>query len=318
MDFIKYFKALFIIKKTKQYIFYRFFCLKRSKISFFEYDKFKSEIPLYSKYNNIGHYGNRCYGNYYALKNVLGKNFVEDSIIEHGIYFGENVLLDDYNDRIPEVIYTFGDYRYEVLKKEKLLSKVKICKVGPYIKYARNFYSANDLIKIKSGLGKTLTVFPVHSSSDSTPVYELDNFIDSINFYSKKFDSILVCLYWVDIINGLHDKFLSLNNVKIVCAGTRNDPFFLGRLKDIIELSDMTMTNAIGTHLGYCVSLSKPLFYYNSSVKWDNSEDLKDSYNHKYYDIFYKENNLFLTEFGKFETTLNINQINLVKYFWGE
>jgi hypothetical protein len=308
----------FRIKIIKQYLFYKYYCLVRSRISFFDYKNFNFEIPLYSKYNNIGHYGNRCYGNYYAIKNKLKEKFIEDSIIEHGIYFGENVLIDDYKDRLPKAIYTYGEYRFNVLKANKILSNLQVIKVGPYIKYAKSFYSPVELKNIKAEQGKTLTIFPVHGSSDSNPSYVPEDFIDSIKFHSVDFDTILVCLYWVDIVNGLHNKFLLIDKVKIVCAGTRNDPYFLGRLKNIIELSDMTMTNAIGTHLGYCVSLNKPLFYYNSNVKWDNSKDLHDVYNKQYYSVFFNENNLFLNEFGDFSTVLNSNQINLVKYFWGE
>jgi hypothetical protein len=315
---IKYLKSFFILKKIKQYLFYKYYCLVRSRISFFDYQNFNFEIPFYSQYNNIGHYGNRCYGNYYALKNAFRENFIEDSIIEHGIYFGENILIDDYKDRLPKVIYTYGDYRFNVLKSHEILSNLQIIKVGPFIKYATSFYSTNELKSIKDKLGKTLTIFPVHSYFDSNPSYVLEGFRDSIKTHSANYDTILVCIYWVDIVNGLHNKFLSLEKVKIVCAGTRNDPYFLGRLKNIIELSDMTMTNAIGTHIGYCVSLNKPLFYYNSNVKWDNSKDLHDGYNKEFYNIFYKENNLFLKEFGDFNTVLTSNQINLVKYYWGE
>ena len=44
----------------------------------------------------------------------------------------------------------------------------------------------------------------------------------------------------------------------MVCAGHAYDPHFLDRLRTLIELSDITLSNNLGTHIGYCVSLGKP------------------------------------------------------------
>ena len=44
----------------------------------------------------------------------------------------------------------------------------------------------------------------------------------------------------------------------VVTAGYIMDPLFLSRLKSIIQLSDLTMSNNVGTHLGYCIYLNKP------------------------------------------------------------
>lgn len=53
----------------------------------------------------------------------------------------------------------------------------------------------------------------------------------------------------------------------IVCSGNRFDPRFLSRQRDLIELSDMAMSNDLGTHIGYIVALNGPHYMFKQKVE---------------------------------------------------
>ena len=57
----------------------------------------------------------------------------------------------------------------------------------------------------------------------------------------------------------------------MVTAGSSNDPSFLSRLRSIIQLGDVGVTNAVGTHIGYCVSLGLPVYFLKMVI--DRSEE---------------------------------------------
>ena len=64
--------------------------------------------------------------------------------------------------------------------------------------------------------------------------------------------------------NGSHKNYEKAG-FKIVCSGYRDDIFFLGRLRSLIAISDLTVSNAIGTHVPYCLTLEKPHILINDS-----------------------------------------------------
>ena len=45
------------------------------------------------------------------------------------------------------------------------------------------------------------------------------------------------------------------------------------RLKSIIKTSDITMANAIGTHLGYCIYLNKPHYLFKQSITHEHTNE---------------------------------------------
>ena len=56
-----------------------------------------------------------------------------------------------------------------------------------------------------------------------------------------------------------HHLDLDFNGKKIVFVGGGNKPhLFLPRLRAIFELSDLTFSNALGTHVGYSIYMGTP------------------------------------------------------------
>lgn len=77
----------------------------------------------------------------------------------------------------------------------------------------------------------------------------------------------LIYLYWKDAVLGKDKEYMD-NGFTIVTAGYQSDFRFLKRLKTFIKLSDFTMSNAVGTHVGYCVVLDKPHYIFSQKISY--------------------------------------------------
>ena len=129
--------------------------------------------------------------------------------------------------------------------------------VGPYIAYVQSALSDHKLKLERKRLGKNLLVFPAHSIRGLKAVYNIKSFCEKIKEISKEYDSVRVCLFWKDVLLGTAEIYQKYG-FEVVTAGHYYDPMFMPRLKSIIETSTMTMSNKLGTHIGYCIYLNKP------------------------------------------------------------
>lgn len=253
--------------------------------------------------------------NFYGINNQIKKyanyNKSIKAPIEHGVYFNNFISDNEWvNSGLPGII-TFGNYRYETLRKS---SEKPIFQIGPYIHYVDNLYNDDELQNIKRKLGKNITVFPTHSIDDDKISYDVNQLCSEIENIKLKFNcnSITICLYWRDIEIGIN-KIYQDKGYKVVCAGHRNNPNFLSNLKSIILLSDITISNGLGTHLGYCLYLKKP----HIIIK-------QDKYRQKVYDNPEKYEKIFISEIEEIENyfieqneIINNKQISIMNKYWG-
>ena len=100
---------------------------------------------------------------------------------------------------------------------------------------------------------------------------------------------------------------------------------FLKRLKSIIELSDMTMSNSIATHIGYCLYMNKPHYVDLSQsinrIQENNDRQAKlvmDNEKNSQKTFKDNENIIKLSElFSDFNCKITKEQQELVSYLWG-
>lgn len=237
---------------------YYFFVIRNRYIDYFNFKQLAIDFPVFSVNNETGIIGNKCYGNYWAVRRALGRNFDRHCMIEHGVYFGKYVIEEDCLLHDISTIYTYSNYR-----KDCILShfygqfRKKVIELGPYIQYVDNFNSERKRSKIKKVYGKILLVFPSHASPEEFIKYNIKEFLDVIEEIAKDYNSVFISMFWLDIVRGNHLVFQE-RGFTIVCSGVRNDPYFLNRQRDLIELADMSISNDIGTHIGYCICLGTP------------------------------------------------------------
>lgn len=280
------------------------------------------EFIFNKEYNHS--YDNLLYGNNIAIKAALKNNYPKDLLIEHGYYFGDYVLL---KTLMYKNVVTFSEKRVESInnflqKNGYKKKKITVITVGPYINYAEGLMTERQKAELKKNFGKILLVFPCHSIEGVIYEFNIKDFIDEIERIKMldNFNSVFICMYWKDILDNRYVEYYKERGYKIVTAGHRNDPYFLGRLKDIIDLSDVTMSNSLGTHIGYCLARNKPHYIYNQEpfIKGARVElEFRQRNNDIYRNSLMLEKKEILDAFATYCNVITEKQVAVFEKYWG-
>ncbi len=256
------------------------------------------------------HQPNDWYGHASNLKIFLGlpRDYKFKFIIEHGLYLNEQVDTIDIDTNLPSII-TYSDYRKEILKSYRK----HVFSIGPFIHYAKSFLSDKQISEEKKRLGKSILLFPAHSSSMIGIEYDIKNLCKKIKDIGKGFDSIRVCLYWKDVLLGKNKVYQDFG-FECVTAGHMLDPLFLPRLKSIIQISDLTISNIASSQVGFCVYLNKPHIIISNHLKLNTSKKWQDRINEIFESRGYTE---IMDEFSKLNFKITTRQKKLIEKYWG-
>lgn len=291
----------------------------RSRLSIFDYPELVKPLDFYPF---VPHKENNLYGNGSVIKASFQHLDFSETTIEHGLYIGSLVPSRHLKSRFKNII-TFSEYRKSFISTK---TDQNIITIGPYIKYAEPLYSPEKIKSEKDNLGKTLVIFPSHSIDSVYANYDITEFIKYINNFKNEysFDSVLVCMYWKDIELNNHKQY-ELSGFKIVTAGHFYDANFLSRLKAILLISDAVLTNSVGTHVGYSVSLGKPIQIWNGSKLnylpiSGNEEKAHKELNQRCGDDLKTHlddvENIKL-KFHHFDGKISSTQLDCIQYYWG-
>lgn len=257
-------------------------------------------------------------GNYYGIRENLfryagipfDRNVVNDyCVIEHGVHLGEGFFQEESKDRFTSYI-VLGEHRRQFTKKR---FDLPIFDIGPYINYADDFYSEEEYIKKKDEWGRTLLIFYAHNIEGNQMYFENESFWDIIEKYRNDFDTIALNCYWADLDKEYVDEFRK-RRVKIVCAGFRSDKYFLSKLKSTIKLADCVITNDVGTHCAYVLSLGKPMTFIETKQITDTIANMRNEHEREdYYEIVKR---CFVNKEGKINDVITENQKLLAEYYF--
>lgn len=251
-------------------------------------EPFKKNTNVYSKAcigSESMHYGHlKMLYDYSGLK--MDKPYFIPKI-EHGINFSEDTFTASQIMFNNSFVFQ-GRYKKNNIHRINSLKPV-FC-IGPFIHYAQNYYSMEQIKNLKRQFGKTLLVFPSHSYEASALSYDIEEFVNYVmNELGKKFTKVLVSAYWLNIDHEVY-KMFEKHGATIVSAGARFDPNFIKRLKTMINLADEVVSNDLGTYIGYCHYLKKPLHLFHSNVN-KNSKFVNEFLNYNKFSVNY---NLFV------------------------
>ncbi len=278
--------------------------INKSKLKLQSIKLLSEDIPLMT--NEI-YIHNDFYGHATNIKKFVGfdSDYKLKAAIEHAAFLDSFWWGDDINAPLP-AIFTMPRRRIPIIKK---LTNKKVFAIGPYIHYAEHILNDQQITKEKKRLGNNLLIFPAHSTHHVDTNYDTENFCKKIKQMGKDFDSVRVCLYWKDILRGF-DKIFKDNNLECVSAGHIYDPYFLPRLKSILELSTVTASNLFGTHIGYSVYMNKPHYIFKDEIEFlGNQADVGDGVN---------ETNLeFEKLFGNFNEKITPEQYKFIDNYLG-
>lgn len=254
---------------------------------------------------------NEVYGHYRILKML---NIDESYFIEHGVFFGDHIQFDQFC--YGKKIVTMGGFRKDLLYQLGALD-VKI--VGPYIKYFSNCNHFPFLRKVYNDYN--LVVFPPHSSNNFQANLNIFNLIEIIQQLQRKysFTNILVCWYFLDF-----NPNFQIDNVNIInlTCGNRWDSSFLEKFKEILGVSNLSLSFNVGTHIGYCIQEEIPHTIFNldwsqkslnnlseRDMNYKNSSNRINQMNEVYRSFFSQNLNLY--------ESISSIQKNVVYKYWG-
>lgn len=290
---------------------------KRSGLNLFDYSSLATPLPYYP---NDKVTDNNYYGISNALKEYMHYKGDLDAYIEHGVFLGSVIPKNERLWKISRII-TFSENRKKFLLQGGI--GLPIIKIGPYIHYAKDFLNEEELKHTKAKIGRTLLVFPSHSIKNVTADYDIQEFITFINSKRNDFDTVLVSLYWLDALNEEIVSLYRNSNCVIVTAGNRFDVCFLSRLKSLIKLADMTISNAVGTHIGYCIYLNRPHYIFSQSVNYIANSTMEE----KRFKNVRNQNQEIETEmeetqeienaFSEYRLEIKDSQREVVEKYWG-
>lgn len=260
---------------------------------------------------------NSFYGISNSLKEYSNYNKKIEACIEHGLYFGNHINEHEtINSGLPAVI-TFGTVRKNTIRKKGC--KKMVFEIGPYIYYSSQLLTNEEIMLEKEKNGKTLLVFPSHSIDDSTTSFNSEEFINKIEKIriENGFKTVIICLYYRDIELGREKMYLNMG-YKVATAGRKEDKNFLARQKTLILLSDCTLSNSVGTHVGYSIILGKPHTIIKQKIEYNanNEKGEKDIVNTKFKSSIIQKNDIY-SVFSKYNEKITQKQIDICNLYWG-
>jgi len=286
----------------------------RSKKEIFDYKAISKPLNKYYPELIVD---NNFFGIGYSIRKYCGLKKSLRAYIEHGYFFGSYVPEDEDNYWTSKII-TFSEHRENYIKRK---TKKEVVKIGPYIHYAKDYLTKEEFQKEKLEIGRTLLVFPAHAASGTTIDFDTQLLLSNIESIRVGFDTVVISLFWnqaqdTEIVNIYKSK-----GYKIFSAGHRYDWFFLSRLKSMIKLSDITMSNGVGTQIGYCIYLDKPHWIARQEIKEIAFNDIGAKNNDTYIEEEYKVVKEELKEveqiFAEYSNYITVEQKTIVNKYWG-
>lgn len=284
----------------------------RSKLPVTAINELSTDIPLITgeTYTHNDYYGHAT-----VIKKFAGyppKQQIK-AAIEHGPYFSDYVWEKDLDAILPGIL-CFSTLRHTILTQA---THKYIMPIGPIMAYADCSIDAEEMKREKLRLNRNLLFFPSHSTHWIDVDFDMERVCDRLDEIGKDFDSIRVCLYWKDILSG-KDAIYRSRGYECVTAGHIYDPAFLDRLKTIISLSDLTVSNGIGTHIGYCIFMGKPHYLIKSTLQYtvasskQNHDQARIAKNEA--DIYF---NMLYDSFNHVRSDITPRQYDLIDSHWG-
>jgi len=257
---------------------------------------------------------NDYYGHATVLKKFIGwRNDVPlPFAIEHGAFAGDFVWSVDLNSPVPAIMCS-PKRRIAVLKSrtDKIVESI-----GPVIQYATSMLSDDQIRSEKLRLGKNLLVFPAHSTHHITANYDIEAFLKEIKIVAENFDTVRICLYWKDVLGGVN-KYYEQAGIECVSAGHIFDADFLPRLKSLLTIADMTMSNCDGSYIGFSIMMGKPHYLWKQPVELSAKSDEIIKRDSSDYDKKDELTNQLDNIFSVFMESISAEQQRFADDYWG-
>jgi len=207
--------------------------------------------------------GNSLYSMGYALREYSDYHKQIYCATEHFVTAGKTDNVGEFRDNDRKILLVPSDDRRNTLQP---LTDKLIITFGPgVIPYTRNIYSDLAMQDVKSYLGKTLLLFPRHSSDDSIVLENRKKFVDYINDIVQQYnyDTVLCCLFYVDITRGAYLEYQKYGWIPVT-AGHQANYDFGYCLRTLMNLADHVIMQGYGSSANYAMYLNTPVTFYSA------------------------------------------------------
>ena len=255
------------------------------------------------------------YGGWYILQEYANRPYYQfppkKLTIQHGITY------EMLNCELMHADYFNLVWSDEVIKMHRnYTNNPNIYAIGAPFFYSNSILPKEEIAAERKRLGRNVLAFPMHSTYNINKNYNPMHFIDALHQLEKSFDSVRVCVYWKDVQRGTA-KIYQDAGFECVCCGHIADQAFHKRQRALLEIASATVSNAIGSHVGYSVYMGKPHWLIPDKFElidvygFEGSEEMemvKSSANYKeIYNAFLDNSNFEITE----------EQRQVVDKYWG-
>lgn len=254
---------------------------------------------------------NTLYGYAYNLMLFAGlenESMLYLPLLEHGI---------DLCDELDEARYTIGrSYIFQGNNKIRVFEEERKrngYSIGPFIHYAKDYYSEEELDTLKKKMGKTLLVFPPHSTEYGGGDFITGGFDENLFRIAKDYDTVIASVFWIDTTDK-YIEYLNSKGVQLVSSGFKLDNQFVSRMKTIIKMADTVIYPSLTSSIGYAYYFGKRVICLpsernkNTTSRENQNQVTYD--NIKYVDIFCKV-------FNELADLKSEAADELIDYYWG-
>jgi hypothetical protein len=198
---------------------------------------------------------NNLYGHVAALRHYSGATAPLKAYLEHGLFWARTIHRDERHWWVPTIV-TFSEERRQLIEAE--VPGKKAVPLGPYIHYAAPLWEEERRLEMKQQLGRVLLVFPSHPTRGVGKQFDMALWMDAIKAVAVDYDTVVVSLYFLDALKPEMVEIYRAAGFRVATSGHKFDHHFIRRQRLLLEWADMTMSNEMGTHVGYCRYLGKP------------------------------------------------------------
>lgn len=179
------------------------------------------------------------YPQFLPLRVVIHHGPSQWDFVEQHIFNYKNYNIGFYSDRFVNE-----------LKDNKSFRKVfKI--MSPFA-----FYRNSKKIK-PSNFARGSLFFYAHSTYWTDNDTSFDELLTKFKEMPEEFQPIDICMYFVDIQKGLHEKFIEFG-YNVYCAGNWYNRYFIKNFYEILTKYKYTFSNLIGSYTFYSVECGIP------------------------------------------------------------
>jgi hypothetical protein len=169
------------------------------------------------------------------------------NFIEHGSFLGDYIHNVEAGRSVSK-IYCMGTERKKYL--QTVFADKEVINIGNLMSHVKH-----SVAPLGDDISSDYALLVLTHSTRSLQVEGNYHWVESVlSFFSE----VVVLLYYLDWERAEYFRNLGC---KVVCNGHKYDSKFLNRQKHVLEAARVLITDNIGSHIGYAVSVKTPVLY---------------------------------------------------------